>query len=80
MSQVLAEICPNNPIGVLSGPNLAKEIAQRELAATVIACADAELRRAIQTALKLRLFPRIRVQRFVMASSLVVRLKISTPL
>ncbi|MEN9464689.1 MAG: hypothetical protein RL217_870 [Pseudomonadota bacterium] len=51
MSQVLAEICPNNPIGVLSGPNLAKEIAQRELAATVIACADAELRRAIQTAL-----------------------------
>ena len=51
MSQVLKEICPNNPIGVLSGPNLAKEIANRELAGTVIACADAELRRDIQTAL-----------------------------
>lgn len=51
MSQVLAEICPNNPIGVLSGPNLAKEIAQRELAGTVIACEHAEIRRSIQAAL-----------------------------
>ena len=51
MSQVLQEVCPKNTIGVLSGPNLAKEIANRELAGTVIACEDAELRRAIQTAL-----------------------------
>ena len=51
MSQVLAEICPNNPVGVLSGPNLAKEIAKRELAATVIASENSDLRRNIQEAL-----------------------------
>lgn len=51
MSQVLQEIFPNNPIGVISGPNLAKEIANRELAGTVIACEDSELRRNLQHAL-----------------------------
>lgn len=51
MSQVLQEICPHNPVGVLSGPNLAKEIAKRELAATVIASENSELRRNIQQAL-----------------------------
>jgi len=51
MSQVLAEICPDNPVGVLSGPNLAKEIAKRELAATVIASENSDLRRNIQEAL-----------------------------
>ena len=51
MSQVLQEIFPNNQIGVISGPNLAKEIAKRELAGTVIACEDAELRRSLQHAL-----------------------------
>ena len=28
----MREICPHNPMGVLSGPNLAKEIGRRELA------------------------------------------------
>lgn len=51
MSQVLAEICPENAVGVLSGPNLAKEIAKRELAATVIASENSDLRRNIQEAL-----------------------------
>ncbi|WP_028293532.1 NAD(P)H-dependent glycerol-3-phosphate dehydrogenase [Oceanobacter kriegii] len=51
MSQVIREVFPDNPIGVLSGPNLAKEIARKELAATVFASEDSELRRNIQDVL-----------------------------
>jgi glycerol-3-phosphate dehydrogenase (NAD(P)+) len=42
MSEVIAEVTGAGPerIAVLSGPNLAREIARREPAATVIACAD----------------------------------------
>lgn len=56
MSQVIQEICPNNSVGVVSGPNLAKEIANRELAGTVIACEDSELRRSLQKALSCNYF------------------------
>ncbi len=48
MSQILKELLPNNPIGVLSGPNLAKEIAQKTLTATVIASESSEVRNSIQ--------------------------------
>ncbi len=51
MSQILAEELPDNPIGVLSGPNLAKEVAQRQLTATVIASEDEAVRTAIQAVL-----------------------------
>ncbi len=42
MSEVIAEVTGAGPerIGVLSGPNLAKEIASREPAASVVACVD----------------------------------------
>src|SRR5690349_9514676 len=42
MSDVIAEVTGAGPkrIAVISGPNLAKEIAQREPAASVVACAD----------------------------------------
>ncbi len=42
MSEVIAEMTGAGPerIGVVSGPNLAKEIARREPAAAVVACAD----------------------------------------
>jgi glycerol-3-phosphate dehydrogenase (NAD(P)+) len=42
MSEVIADVTGAGPerIGVLSGPNLAKEIAMREPAASVVACAD----------------------------------------
>jgi len=45
MSEVIAEVTGAGPerIGVVSGPNLAREIAQREPAASVIACADEEM-------------------------------------
>jgi glycerol-3-phosphate dehydrogenase (NAD(P)+) len=43
MSEVLAEELPGRLIAVLSGPNLAREIADGRPAGTVIACADAAL-------------------------------------
>lgn len=50
MSEVIAEVTGAGPerIAVISGPNLAKEIAQREPAASVVACADDEVARQIQ--------------------------------
>ncbi|MFL0807295.1 MAG: NAD(P)H-dependent glycerol-3-phosphate dehydrogenase [Oceanobacter sp.] len=51
MSQVLSDVFPNNPTGVISGPNLAKEIARKGLAATVVASKDSDLRRNVQEAL-----------------------------
>ncbi len=42
MSEVIAEVAAVDPgrVGVVSGPNLAKEIARREPAASVVACTD----------------------------------------
>lgn len=50
MSQVIAEITGAGPdrIAVVSGPNLAKEIARREPAASVVACADEEVAKRLQ--------------------------------
>ena len=44
MSQVIAEVAqiPESRVAVLSGPNLAREIAQRQPAATTVACASEE--------------------------------------
>ncbi|MHC5066718.1 MAG: NAD(P)H-dependent glycerol-3-phosphate dehydrogenase, partial [Planctomycetota bacterium] len=51
MSQVLAEELPHNPIGVLSGPNLAREIAAGQISGTVIASSDQALNETIQSML-----------------------------
>ncbi|EXJ09219.1 MULTISPECIES: NAD(P)H-dependent glycerol-3-phosphate dehydrogenase [Nitrincola] len=51
MSEILKQEVPNANVGVLSGPNLAKEIAQRQLAATVIASEDEEVRTQVQALL-----------------------------
>ncbi|MBA2953495.1 NAD(P)H-dependent glycerol-3-phosphate dehydrogenase [Nocardioides sp. MAH-18] len=50
MSQVIAEITDAGPerIAVISGPNLAKEIARREPAASVVACADEDVAKMLQ--------------------------------
>ncbi len=48
MSQVLAEELPGNPLGVLSGPNLAKEIAAGQLTGTVLASDSQALVEAIR--------------------------------
>ncbi|TLF47809.1 NAD(P)H-dependent glycerol-3-phosphate dehydrogenase [Halomonas urmiana] len=51
MSEILEEETGFAHIGVISGPNLASEIAQKQLTATVIASDDAETRTRVQTAL-----------------------------
>ncbi len=48
MSQVIAEELPGHPVGVLSGPNLAKEILAGHAAATVVAVADEALATELQ--------------------------------
>ena len=50
MSEVIAEVTGAGPerIAVISGPNLAMEIARREPAASVVACADEEVAQGIQ--------------------------------
>lgn len=52
MSQVLAEEVPQARLGVLSGPNLAKEIAANQITGTVIASEDESLNRCIQDLLQ----------------------------
>jgi glycerol-3-phosphate dehydrogenase (NAD(P)+) len=51
MSEVLAEEIPQARIGVLSGPNLAKEIAAQQITATVIASEDEQLNTTVQALL-----------------------------
>jgi glycerol-3-phosphate dehydrogenase (NAD(P)+) len=51
MSQVLSEEIPAVRLGVLSGPNLAKEIAARQLTATVVASTDEALTATVQALL-----------------------------
>ncbi len=52
MSEVIAEVAdvPAERIAVVSGPNLAREIAQKQPAATVVACADADAATRLQGA------------------------------
>jgi glycerol-3-phosphate dehydrogenase (NAD(P)+) len=51
MSDILRREVPDSAIGVLSGPNLAKEVAKKALAATVIASREAGLREKVQQVL-----------------------------
>lgn len=50
MSEVIAEVAGVGPerIAVVTGPNLAKEIARREPAASVVACADEQVAQRLQ--------------------------------
>ncbi|MGX1126022.1 NAD(P)H-dependent glycerol-3-phosphate dehydrogenase [Pseudomonas defluvii] len=56
MSQILEEIAPQARIGVLSGPNLAREVAEHALTATVVASEDEALCRSVQAVLHGRTF------------------------
>ena len=47
MSHVLNEHMRNNPVGILSGPNLAQEIAAKQLSGTVIASEDKALQKNV---------------------------------
>jgi glycerol-3-phosphate dehydrogenase (NAD(P)+) len=52
MSQVIAEVTgfPDSQVAVVSGPNLAREVSQRQPAATTVACADEERAKALAEA------------------------------
>ncbi|MFI6298084.1 NAD(P)H-dependent glycerol-3-phosphate dehydrogenase [Nonomuraea sp. NPDC050790] len=52
MSEVIREVAgvPEERVAVVSGPNLAKEIAQRQPAATVVACTDEAVAKRLQDA------------------------------
>ncbi|CAK9890335.1 MULTISPECIES: NAD(P)H-dependent glycerol-3-phosphate dehydrogenase [Pseudomonas] len=56
MSQILEEIAPQARIGVLSGPNLAREVAEHALTATVVASEDEALCQQVQAVLHGRTF------------------------
>ncbi|MFD1261301.1 NAD(P)H-dependent glycerol-3-phosphate dehydrogenase [Entomomonas asaccharolytica] len=56
MSQILQELAPQAKIGVLSGPNLAREIAEHALTATVIASEDVTVCQQVQQVLHSRTF------------------------
>src|SRR5260370_34452023 len=52
MTEVIAEVTgwPSEQIAVITGPNLAREIAARQYAATVVACADQQAAENLQKA------------------------------
>jgi glycerol-3-phosphate dehydrogenase (NAD(P)+) len=52
MSEVISQVAdvPARQIAAVSGPNLAREIAQRQYAATVVACPDEQAAQQLQTA------------------------------
>ena len=56
MSEILRQESPEARIGVLSGPNLAKEIAAKNLTGTVIASENASVRELVQKVLKSEYF------------------------
>ncbi|WP_213877510.1 NAD(P)H-dependent glycerol-3-phosphate dehydrogenase [Pseudomonas sp. dw_358] len=56
MSEIIEEVAPGARIGVLSGPNLAREIAEHALTATVVASEDEVLCQRVQDALHGRTF------------------------
>ena len=56
MSQILGEELPEARVGVLSGPNLAKEIASKHLTGTVIASSHDAVRELVRDVLKSEFF------------------------
>lgn len=49
MSEVILDVLPNNPVGVLTGPNLAREIMAGQAAASVIAMQDEAIMQNLQS-------------------------------
>ena len=56
MTEIITEVLPGHPVGVLSGPNLAQEIIAGQAAASVIAMEDAIIVQELQTVFKSGLF------------------------
>ena len=56
MTQVIEELMPGHPVGLLTGPNLAKEIIKGQAAASVIAMVDTTIAKALQQVFQTGLF------------------------
>ena len=56
MTEVVQEVLPDRPAGVLTGPNLAKEIMAGYAAASVVAFAQADVARQVQSVFQSGLF------------------------
>jgi glycerol-3-phosphate dehydrogenase (NAD(P)+) len=56
MSQLIEEVLPGHPVGVLTGPNLSKEILAGHAAASVIAMDDDNVAKAVQRIFQADLF------------------------
>lgn len=56
MTQIITEVLPGHPIGVLTGPNLAREIASGQAAASVLAMEDEIIVQELQPVFKSGLF------------------------
>ncbi len=56
MSEVIAQVLPGIPAGVLTGPNLAREVAEGQPAASVVALPDEVLARRVQDLVHTRTF------------------------
>jgi glycerol-3-phosphate dehydrogenase (NAD(P)+) len=56
MTEVIAEVTPNHPAGVLTGPNLAKEVLAGQSAAAVVAMPDEQVARTFQEVLSRDVF------------------------
>jgi glycerol-3-phosphate dehydrogenase (NAD(P)+) len=55
-TQVIAEELPGHPVGLLAGPNLAREVLDGYAAAAVLATADADVALALQPLFRSRVF------------------------
>jgi glycerol-3-phosphate dehydrogenase (NAD(P)+) len=56
MTEIIDELVPGHPVGVLTGPNLAREIMAGQAAASVIAMEDETICRSLQNVFKSGLF------------------------
>jgi glycerol-3-phosphate dehydrogenase (NAD(P)+) len=56
MTQVVDEVLPGHPTGVLTGPNLAKEVIGGLAAAAVVAMPDQQVAQSLQAIFKTRIF------------------------
>ena len=56
MTQIINEVLPGHPAGVLTGPNLAREIMGGQAAASVVAMEDAKIARRIQDIFRTGMF------------------------
>jgi len=74
MSEVISEVAPGHRLGVLTGPNLAREVVAGQPTASVVAAEDAEVGRSVQSLLSSDTF-RVYTNRDVVGAEMAGALK-----